>query len=74
MLAAIMAALKAIPAIVTGIGELKDSIKYLQNSNTQQALDEFKAEMRSQVEAIKHTEDRNEMLQRIHDLNTALSK
>lgn len=74
MFAQFMAALKAIPAIVDGLKELKQSIIYLQDSNTQRQVDMFKQEMRKELEGIKATGDRDEILNRIHALNTKLSE
>jgi hypothetical protein len=73
MLASIMAALKAIPAIVEGIKELKSSILYMADNRTDTKISEIKQTMRLELEAIKNTENRDEMLKRIHILNTKLS-
>jgi len=69
-----MAALRAIPAIVDGIKELKQSILYLADNRTESKMSEIKTEMRKELEAIKATDDREEMLQLIHKLNSRLSE
>lgn len=69
-----MAALRAIPAIVDGIKELKQSILYLADNRTESRMSEIKTEMRKELEAIKATDDREEMLQLIHNLNSKLSE
>ena len=68
-----MAAIKAIPALVDGLKEIKQSILYLSDNRTDSKMSEIKAEMRKELEVIKSTENRNEMLERISALNSKLS-
>ena len=69
----IMAAIKAIPKIVDAIESLKSSILYLSDNRTDSKMAEIKAEMRIELEAIKATENRDEILERISALNSKLS-
>ena len=73
MFASIMAALKAIPAIRDILTEIKGSILYMADNRTDAKMAEIKSVMRLELEAIKNTEDRDEMLERIHALNAKLS-
>ena len=73
MFASIMAALKALPAIRDILKEIKGSILYLADNRTDAKIAEIKSTMRAELEAIKNTENRDEMLKRIHILNTKLS-
>ena len=68
-----MAAIKAIPALVDGLKEIKQSILYLSDNRTDSKMTEIKAEMRIELEAIKATENRDEILERISALNSKLS-
>jgi len=69
----IMAAIKAIPALVDGLKEIKQSILYLSDNRTDSKMAEIKAEMRKELETIKATDDREKMLELIHNLNSKLS-
>ena len=69
-----MAALKAIPALVDGLKEIKQSILYIADNKTESKMAEIKSEMRAELEAIKASEDRDDILQRIDNLNSKLSE
>ena len=68
-----MAALKALPALVDGLKEIKQSILYLSDNRTNSKMSEIKAEMRVKLEEIKDTDDIQKMLGIISDLNSKLS-
>lgn len=73
-MASIMAALKALPAIRDILAQLGSSIDRLADARIEHETQKRLAVVRTELEAIKNTENRDEMLERIHTLNTAISK
>lgn len=69
-----MTALKAIPAIVEGIKELKASIIYLADNRTDKKIDSIKADIRTASEEFENAKTREEQLLAMRKLNDAYSE
>ena len=73
-MASFIAFLKAFPVFVDSIKSLNASVLKLADSRTDAKIAEIRKELRVANEKFQETNDRDEMLKIIHDLNTSLSE
>lgn len=70
----VMAAIKAIPALVEGLKEIKQAILMIADKRTDAKIAEIQAELRAATAKFQLTENRDEMLKTIRDLSVATSR
>lgn len=68
--ATIVAFLKALPAAVKILSELKEDFRDFKDSRDDARFEEYKQEVNKQVERLKHAKDKAETARIIADLNS----
>lgn len=71
---AVLGFLKALPGLVGSLRDLIDTLKQMQNNQTDARINKIQEEVSTILAKVRHEEDRQKLLELVRALNDARSK